>query len=289
MLRIRLVGELRLDLDEGRLEPIASRRGRSLLAWLAYHPGLHPRTRVAAVFWPEVLESSARASLRTTLATLRRDLGEEAAGHVIAGRDRLGVEDGPEVWIDVREIGRLVAEGRDEAALALCGDDFLTDLDDDWVLEERRAHRERVGELLAVVGEAAEHAGDLGAAVRHARRRLELDPVSEDAARTLMRRLARTGDRAAAVAAYEAFRSALRRDLGMAPSVASIGPARRRRSDGWATSTAQSNPASGLRSRCSETVLSQPPRLARPVPECSPPREGGVSAAAPVTVAPDDR
>jgi DNA-binding SARP family transcriptional activator len=205
MLRIRLVGELRLDLDEGRLEPIASRRGRSLLAWLAYHPGLHPRTRVAAVFWPEVLESSARASLRTTLATLRRDLGEEAAGHVIAGRDRLGVEDGPEVWIDVREIGRLVAEGRDEAALALCGDDFLTDLDDDWVLEERRAHRERVGELLAVVGEAAEHAGDLGAAVRHARRRLELDPVSEDAARTLMRRLARTGDRAAAVAAYEAL------------------------------------------------------------------------------------
>ena len=64
-----------------------------------------------------------------------------------------------------------------------CGDDLLTDLDDDWVLEERRAHRERVGELLVVVGEAAEQAGDLGAAVRHARRRLELDPVSEDAAR----------------------------------------------------------------------------------------------------------
>jgi DNA-binding SARP family transcriptional activator len=152
------------------------------------------------------------------LATLRRDLGEGAAGHVVAGRDRLGIEDGAEVWIDVREIGRLVAAGRRDAALALCGDDLLSDLDDDWVLEERRGHRDRVGDLLVVLGEVAEQAGDLEAAVRHARRRLELDPVSEDAARVLMRRLARTGDRAAAVAAYEAFRSALRRDLGMAPS-----------------------------------------------------------------------
>ena len=50
MLRIRLLGELRLELDGRRLDPIASGRARSLLAWLAYHPGLHARTRVAAVF-----------------------------------------------------------------------------------------------------------------------------------------------------------------------------------------------------------------------------------------------
>jgi DNA-binding SARP family transcriptional activator len=89
MLRIRLVGELRLDLDGRRLETIASRRARSLLAWLAYHPGLHPR--VSSVFWPDVLDSSARASLRTTLATLRRELGEAGEARadgatVLAGR-----------------------------------------------------------------------------------------------------------------------------------------------------------------------------------------------------------
>ena len=80
MLRVRLLGELRLELDGQRLDAPASRRARSLLAWLAYHPGLHPRTRVAAVFWPDVLETSARASLRTTLTTLRRSIGQEAAG-----------------------------------------------------------------------------------------------------------------------------------------------------------------------------------------------------------------
>jgi DNA-binding SARP family transcriptional activator len=217
MLRIRLVGDLVLCLDGRRLEPIASRRARSLLAWLAYHPGLHTRARVAAVFWPDVLDSSARASLRTTLAMLRRDLGE-AAGAVVAGRDRLGIEDSADVWIDVREGERLAAQGRHAEALRLADGDLLTDLDDDWVLEARSAHRDRVVEWLGVVGDAAEEAGDLEAAVRHARRRLELDPLSEEAARALMRRLGRTGEGAAAVATYEEFRSALRRELGMTPS-----------------------------------------------------------------------
>jgi DNA-binding SARP family transcriptional activator len=218
MLCIRLVGELRVELDGRRLETIASRRARSLLAWLALHPGLHARGRVAAIFWPDVLDSSARASLRTTLATLRRSLGDEAGSSIVAGRDRVGLEDRPEVWVDVREIDRLAAEGQRDEALALCGDDLLADLDDDWVLEARGAHRQRVGELLAAAGDAAERAGDLEAAVQHARRRLDLDPVSEEAARALMRRLAGAGDGAAAVAAYAEFRAAVRRELGMAPS-----------------------------------------------------------------------
>ena len=118
----------------------------------------------------------------------------------------------------MREIDRLIAAGRHADALALCGEELLVDLDDDWVLEARQAHRERVADLLVVLGQAAEEAGDTEAALTHARRRLELDPVSEDAARVLMRRLAQSGDRAAAVAAYEAFRGALQRELGMAPS-----------------------------------------------------------------------
>jgi DNA-binding SARP family transcriptional activator len=118
------LGELCLELEGRRLDPIASRRARSLLGWLAYHPGLHPRTRVAAVFWPDVLESSARASLRTTLATLRRELGEAAGRYVVAERERVGIAEGPELWIDVREIDRLVAAGRHADALALCGDEL---------------------------------------------------------------------------------------------------------------------------------------------------------------------
>jgi DNA-binding SARP family transcriptional activator len=215
MLRIRAVGELGVELGERRLGPIASGRARSLLAWLACHPGLHPRTRVASVFWPDVLETSARASLRTTLTTLRRELGEEAAAHVVAGRERIGLEG---TWVDVREVERLAGEGRHAEALALCDGELLADLDDDWVLEARQAFRARVAGLLAALGEEAAASGHLETAVAHARRRLELDPLSEDAARTLMRRLAGRGDRAAALAAFEAFRTALRRDLGLVPA-----------------------------------------------------------------------
>jgi DNA-binding SARP family transcriptional activator len=218
MLRVRLVGELCVELGERKLEPIASRRARSLLAWLAYHPGLHPRSRVAAVFWPDVLDASARASLRTTLATLRRELGEAGAGQIVAERDRVGIVEGPEVWVDLWEAERMAAEGRLRDALELRDGELLTDLDDEWVLEERRVHRGRVEELLVALGDAAEEGGDADAAVGYARRRLELDPVSEEAARVLMRRLARSGERAAAVAAYDAFRVALREGLGMAPS-----------------------------------------------------------------------
>ena len=178
MLRVGLVGELWVELGERKLEPIASRRARSLLAWLAYHPGLHPRSRVAAVFWPDVLDASARASLRTTLATLRRQLGEAGAGHIVAERDRVGIVEGREVAVDLWEAERLVAEGRLGDALELRDGELLTDLDDDWVLEERRLHRVRVEELLVALGEAAEAAGDAEAAVGYARRRLELDPVA---------------------------------------------------------------------------------------------------------------
>jgi DNA-binding SARP family transcriptional activator len=218
MLRILLLGELSVEVDGRRLDPIASRRARSLLAWLAYHPGMHPRTRVAGVFWPDVLDSSGRASLRTTLATLRRELGESAGRYLIAERERVGIADGAGIFVDVREVGRLAAADRLEEALTLCRAELLLDLDDDWVLEARQAQRERVGGLLETLGEEAEAAGDLEAAAAHARRRLELDPLSEDAARVLMRRLAAGGDRAAAVATYESLRAVLQRELGMAPS-----------------------------------------------------------------------
>ena len=117
MLRVHLVGELRLDVDGRPLPAIPSRRARSLLGWLALHPGLHPRSRVAAVFWPDVLEHSSRGSLRTTLATLRRALGPHA-DVLVGGRADVGLDGAASV--DTREIDRLVAADRLEDALALC-------------------------------------------------------------------------------------------------------------------------------------------------------------------------
>jgi DNA-binding SARP family transcriptional activator/tetratricopeptide (TPR) repeat protein len=218
MLRIWVFGDLSVEDDGRSLGRIESGRARGLLAWLALHPGMHPRSRVASQFWPDTLEVSARASLRTTLATLRRELGRSAAGCIVADRERVGIEDGPGVWVDLREFQRLVSVDRGAEALELCRGELLSDLDDDWVLEERAAHRDRTGDVLAGLAVAAEESDDLRLAVRYSRERLALDPLSEEAAQALIRRLARAGDRASAVATYRTLREGLRRELGIQPS-----------------------------------------------------------------------
>src|SRR5918999_861634 len=75
MLRVHVLGELELDLDGAALEPPPSRRARALLGFMALHPGPHPRSALAARFWPDVLDESARTSLRGALTAVPRSPG----------------------------------------------------------------------------------------------------------------------------------------------------------------------------------------------------------------------
>ncbi len=170
------------------------------------------------MFWPEVLDESARASLRTTLAILRRELGQPAAEVVTATRERVGIEPGAEVQIDLDAFEQLMTSGELQQAAALCRGELLADLDDDWVNEPREHHRRLLLEVLGRLAEEAERSGDLDGALDRTREQVALDPLSEEAQGELMRRLAVAGDRAGALAAYTAYGTRLRRDLGIAPS-----------------------------------------------------------------------
>ena len=214
MLRIRLLGGLELEADGRAIEPPTGKPARALLAWLALNPGTHARSRVAAALWPDVLDQSARLSLRTALSALRVTLGGEAKS-VAATREQIGLA--PDVWVDIHSFDRLVAAGRLEEAVELHRGDFLPELDQDWVLEARDKRRATLGEAVGRIGEAEEERGELEAAVRRSRELVAIDPLSEEAHRTLMRRLAARGDRAAALATFERFRERLRAELGMAP------------------------------------------------------------------------
>ena len=212
MLRVRLIGELRLEADGRPLEPPAPAKARAVLAWLALHPGPRPRSEVAGTFWPEVLEESARASLRTALSAVRRSLGDAADAHLDATREAVGLRD---AWVDALALEHEAAAGRLEDALALADGELLPGLDDEWARDARERHRQRRGELL---GELAARATDPAEAARHARERVALDPLSEEAARDLIRHLAAAGDRAGALVAYDELRERLRTTLGIAPS-----------------------------------------------------------------------
>src|SRR5262245_24670168 len=126
MLRVRLAGSLRIEADGGEMPK--SRRARGLLAYLAAHPGPHSRGHLAARFWPDVLDDSARASLRSALTELRQALGPHADS-LAATRDTVALDG---VWVDIRD------------EVPVPGGELLTDMDEDWVLELRSEHEDRV-------------------------------------------------------------------------------------------------------------------------------------------------
>ena len=220
MLRVRLLGEMTFEVDDGQLELPSSRRARSLLGVLALERRTHPRGQLAARFWPDVLDESARTSLRSALSALRRALGADADRYLLCTRDAVALAGPDRVWTDIDEFDRRLGEGRLEDALELCRGDLLEDLEDDWVYERRDEHRARVLALLERMAADAQGAGNLAAALALTRRQIALDPLSEDAHRELIRRLVASGDRSAALTTYRRLTERLASELGIAPSQA---------------------------------------------------------------------
>ena len=120
--------------------------------------------------------------------------------------------------MDAREFERLVREGRLEEAVDLCDGELLPGLDAEWVYEARESHRHRLGDVLGRLASDAEAAGALEDAIRISRRRVELDPLREDAHRELIRRLIAAGEIAAARLAFDGLARRLRAELHVPPS-----------------------------------------------------------------------
>src|SRR6202000_2860663 len=127
VLRARLLGGLDVELDGTAICASPSPRPWALFAYVALASRPVPRAELASRFWPDVLDQSARASLRSALWALRRQLGDAL---VVAG-ERVGLNGGEGIWVDVREFDRL-AETDPEAALELCGGELLEGLEDEW-------------------------------------------------------------------------------------------------------------------------------------------------------------
>jgi DNA-binding SARP family transcriptional activator/tetratricopeptide (TPR) repeat protein len=221
VLRVRLLGPMEIDAG-GTTIATDGRRTWSLLGWLALHPGSHARGDLAARFWPDVLDSSARASLRSAVWALRRGLGP-AAEALIATRERVGL-DPDALWTDHDEFTALVAQERLKEAVALARGPLLAGVEDDWIYEARDEHARALGDALARLAAADT---DAAAAIAWARRRAALDPLDEAAARDLIERLTATGDRTGALAVYARLRDRLRDELAVAPGAATRGLAER--------------------------------------------------------------
>lgn len=202
VVRVRLLGRVSVEVD-GAAVPLPPGRATELLAWLAAHPGMHPRSRVAPVFWPDVPDATARASLRTALWSLRKVLGEDV---LTLDRSDIGLAG---VWVDLFDEAGAGADGTGPV---------LAGIDAEWADEVRADHGRRTAARLAAEGEAAEAAGDRRGAAAAARGLAALDPYSEEHHRLVLRRLVAAGEPAAAAREHEAFRRRLWDDLRVRPS-----------------------------------------------------------------------
>src|SRR5688500_16934982 len=134
MLRARLFGGLAVEIDGRAVADVPGVKPRALLAYLLTRPGLQSRARVAGLFWPDVLDTSARASLRSALWSVRAGL-EAAGGGAYLAADRASAGLAPDLprWIDVEEAERLLAAGDRaslERAIELAARPFLPEIAD---------------------------------------------------------------------------------------------------------------------------------------------------------------
>lgn len=226
MIELHTLGVLDLRATDGRevLAVLQQPKRLGLLAYLAADPPrrYHRRDSLLALFWPDLDEGHARATLRRSLHFLRGALGPDA----IAGRgdEEVGVPD-EALWCDTNALDHALRSGDPERATSLYRGAFLEGLHvegaasefQDWLDRERDRLRRQASDAAALLMERAEREGRAADAARWARRALELAPDDESSLRRLLALLDRAGDRPGAIQSYEDFARRMAQDLELEP------------------------------------------------------------------------
>ena len=219
--RLTVLGGLTLELSGGEppSTPVQGRR-LALLALLARAPRGVRRETLASYLWPESDPDRARNALNQAVFSLRRDLGEPAL-IVTGGEVRLNTE---HVAVDVIEFEEALAAGLIERAVQLYAGPFLARFFlpdagefERWVESERAQLARRYVDGISRSAANAEAAGDWAQAVVGWQRVVAAEPLSARFVVRLMRALAASGDRTAALQHARAYAELARRDLDIEP------------------------------------------------------------------------
>ena len=212
------------------------RKHLALLVYLALSPDRRrAREHLLGLVWPEKDEGQARHSLSEVLRRLRVGLG---AARLASSGDTVELS-GESLEVDALRFDAL-ADRDPAAAAALARGEFLEGFDardaapfEEWVEMMRGHYRARVTALLLAAGEKALSGGDLPRAMALARRAAEREPLSEAAARLLMRARGLSGDPAGALQAYHEFVARMQRELSERPGRDIAALAERLRNGRW--------------------------------------------------------
>jgi WD40 repeat protein/DNA-binding SARP family transcriptional activator len=243
---------------EGQPLRFATAPARALFAYLAVEADRpQPRARLAELFWPDQSATISFNNLRQTLMRVRRAIPNPPGVDAVLDITKATLQfKRPSAACDVHRFEDLLAEcalhthsgtsphadlvscpdcmSRMKEAAALYQGEFLSGfvLDnsqpfDEWLLFKREQLHRQALETLNVLTQHYETTGQFEAMRECAARQLALDPWREEAHAQVMRALAYSGDRAAALAQFETCRRLLEAELGIEPTGALRGLAER--------------------------------------------------------------
>ncbi|MFB0538056.1 MAG: BTAD domain-containing putative transcriptional regulator, partial [Anaerolineae bacterium] len=235
-LSLSLLGPFRVTLAGEPVTSFESNKVRGLLAYLAVEADRpHHREVLAGLLWPDWPDRAARSNLRHALANLRKAIGDRHATppFLLITRETIQFNTASDYWLDVTAFRALVeadqaglpAVRQLEEAVALYRGGFLEGLSlkdspafEDWsLLTRERLQRQALTVLHRLAG-YYEQCGEHERACEVAWRQVELEPWQEEAHQHLMRLLALSDQRSAALAQYETCRRLLAEELGVEPA-----------------------------------------------------------------------
>jgi DNA-binding SARP family transcriptional activator len=215
--RLRLLTEFQLLVDGNSVTlPHSVER---VLAFLGISQAPVSRARIAGVLWPDVADKRANGDLRSALWRLRR-----ITGVVREENRRLALA--PQVAVDVVEMTDLTRSlifdpdpaMLDSVPALVHAHAILPGWDEEWLVVERERFRMTRLRALERSAQALLTGGDLEGALDAALASVDTEPYRETAHRLVVQIHIAEGNHAQAIRTYQAYRSQVAAELGIAPS-----------------------------------------------------------------------
>jgi DNA-binding SARP family transcriptional activator len=249
LLRLAVLGAPEVFHDGSRLT-FSLRKAQALLLYLAVEGGMHSRSKLAALLWPDSEPHAARTGLRTTLTLLRglfadSDASPSQHSHLLIEHELLGLNPRAPLELDLDVVQQayqalrlpaVQAEQQRTALVALLQhalhlvrgpflDGFWLREEtgfDAWVQQQQHQWQVRLFQLFERLSFWQEEAFELEQARATLTRWLALDPLSEEASRRLMRVHLARSDAVAALQVYATLRTRLAEELQAKPSADTV-------------------------------------------------------------------
>ncbi len=249
LLQINLFGSFRVSSGVQEITGFRSQKARALLAYLAVEAG-HPSTRdkLAALFWAESSDQSARTNLRHVLSNLRTLFahGDIEHGWLDVSRQHVTMHPHPTWQVDTTQFEAQILQSgltaptlptaEQAKALATAAALYTAPFLDGFFLKENRANEcagfelwrnnvavrlhQQITLALQALIDYYQQQRDLGLALRYAHQWLAVDPTAEEGHYQVMQLLAATGQPDLALVQYERCRQILWEEQGIELSAA---------------------------------------------------------------------